>query len=384
MTAGDRRMRVLHVAQPVDGGVATVVAQYAADQVARGWEVCVACPSGGTLAATVGSAGARWEPWPAVRGPRAGSPEQVRRLRALVRRVRPDVVHLHSASAGLTGRLAVHRTRPTLFQPHGWSWQAVDGAMARATKVWEWAGQLLCHRIVCVSEAERRNCRRAGIRRAADVIPNGVDLRRFRPAAEPGAARVALGLPDLPTAVCVGRLDAQKGQQVLVRCWAEVCRQVPAVLVLVGDGPERERLTQLSAELGVASAVVFAGTQTDIGRWYAAADVVAFSSLHGEAMALTPLEAQACGRPVVASDVAGVRESCAPSAGAVVPAADVAAFARELAGRLVDPELARREGALARAHAEQHLDVRQSLDRLAELTLGLRRTGGASGFRSAS
>lgn len=365
----DRRLRVLHVAQPVDGGVATMVGQYVADQVRRGWDVAVACPPGGSLAEEVVAAGARWEPWAARRGPAAGSPRQVRGLSGLVDRVAPDVVHLHSASAGLTGRLAVRRRRPTLFQPHGWSWQAVDGWLARGTKAWEWAGQVLCDRLVCVSEAERRNCRLAGIRRPVDVVPNGVDIERFRPFPDPSDARRALGLPDLPTVVCVGRLDRQKGQELLIRCWPEaLARGGPAVLALVGEGPDKDGLAALAHQLGVASAVVLAGRRSDVDRWYAAADVVAFPSRHGEAMALTPLEAQASGRPVVASDVAGVRESLGPGAGTVLPAGDVVALSQELARRLTDPVLRRAEGAAARAHAERHLDLRLSLARLAALT----------------
>jgi glycosyltransferase involved in cell wall biosynthesis len=361
-------LRVLHVAQPVDGGVARVVADLAADQVRRGWDVSLACPPGGTLAADAVAGGVTHVPWFAQRASRAGTPRQVRALAALVAQVDPDVVHLHSASAGLTGRLAVLRRRPTLFQPHGWSWQAVDGLFARATTGWERVGQHLVDDIICVSEAERDNGRARGLRRTC-VVPNGVDTKRFVPSAA-GPARRELGLDDVPTAVCVGRLDAQKGQEVLVRAWPGVRARVPdAVLVLVGDGPRREALVELADRLGIADAVLLPGVRSDVPRWYTAADVVAFSSLHGEAMALTPLEAQASGRPLVASDVSGVRESLGRGAGTVVPPGDASAFATAVADRLADPDRAAAEGAAGRRHAEAELDVARSFDRLAAVTL---------------
>lgn len=363
-----RRLRVLQVAQPVDGGVARVVADLATDQARRGWDVVLACPPGGTLADDAVRGGVRHVPWAAERASRAGTPAQVRRLAALVARVDPDVVHLHSASAGLTGRLAVRRRRPTLFQPHGWSWQAVDGWFARATTLWERAAQHLVDEVVCVSEAERRNGVAHGLR-SATVVPNGVDVGRFAPA-ESGPARAELGLADVPTAVCVGRLDAQKGQEVLVRAWPLVREHVPdAVLVLVGEGPRRSELGALAHRLGVGEAILLPGARNDVPNWYTAADVVSFSSLHGEAMALTPLEAQASGRPLVCSDVAGVRESLGAGAGEVVPPGDHRAFAAALTRRLGDPALVAAEGAAGRRHAEAELDVQRSLDRMAELTV---------------
>lgn len=366
--------RVLHVAQPVDGGVGRVVEQLVGDQLRRGWDVQVACPAHGELPHRARAAGAAVLPWDARRGARAGGPARVRALGRLVAEVAPDAVHLHSASAGLTGRLALRRRLPTVFQPHGWSWQAADGAFARATKGWEAAGQLLCHRIVCVSEAERRAGARAGIRTGVVVVPNGVDLAAFPPGDDAArtTARGVLGLPDVPLVVCVGRLDDQKGQAVLVRAWPRVLERVPtAVLALVGAGPAGPALSELATALGVGAAVLQPGAQPQVAPWYAAADVVAFPSRHGEAMALTPLEAQASARALVASDVAGVRESLGSGAGEVVPPGDPAALADALVPRLLDPSLAAREGAAGRRHAERSLDLEQATSAIAVLTLSL-------------
>src|SRR5690349_5741598 len=94
---------VLHVAQPGEGGVAGYVLAACLDQLARGWNVTVACPDGGRLAGDLQEAGVPWLRWPAVRSPGAAALAETVRLRAIIERVGPDVLHLHAAKAGLAG-----------------------------------------------------------------------------------------------------------------------------------------------------------------------------------------------------------------------------------------------------------------------------------------
>jgi glycosyltransferase involved in cell wall biosynthesis len=361
--AEPRPPRVLHLAQPTDGGVARCVIDIAHDQVRRGWDVTVGCPEGGVLAAGLAEAGVPRRRWDAVRAGRSAAPSQLRAVRELVRELDPDVVHLHSASAGLTGRLVLRGRRPTLFQPHGWSWQAVSGAYARAVRVWERIAARWSAVLLCVSEAERRNGEAAGVHGHFAVVPNGVNLERF-PSADPltqRRARVALGLPDVPTALCVGRFDEQKGHETALRAWPRVLSEVPAArLVLVGSGTREDALRALAVELGITDSTAFVGERSDVPAWYAASDLLVFPSLWGEGMALTPLEAMATGRPVVASDVAGVAESVAAGCGALVVPGDAAALGDEVAARLGDPMITLREGRAARSHAERALDARRS------------------------
>ena len=356
--------RILHVAQPVDGGVGRYVADLARWQAAAGLAVAVASPAG-PLATEAGDA---WIRWDAVRAPGPSAAGETRRLAAVVRQFGPDVVHLHSSKAGLDGRLLLRGRRPTVFQPHGWSWQAGGGAVGAASVAWERLATRWTDVTVCVSADERRAGEQRGVRGRTEVVPNGVDLARFQPvsAGERVELRRSLGLePDAPVAVCVGRIDAQKGQDVLVRAWALVRKTCPdAVLLLVGDGPGR-------AGLGQPDGVRLLGEQPDAPRFYALADVVAFASQWGEAMALTPLEGMACGRPVVATDVAGIRESVADGCGAIVPPGDVDALASALLARLQDGAVADAEGQRARAHVEASHDLEATHSRISELALGL-------------
>jgi glycosyltransferase involved in cell wall biosynthesis len=286
--------------------------------------------------------------------------------------VRPDVVHLHSASAGLTGRLVVRGRVATIFQPHGWSWQAVDGMYARAVRTWERLGARWAHLLVCVSDDERRNGERARVRGRFAVVPNGVDTTKFRPVDDAGqrAARGELGLSiQGPKAVCVGRLDRQKGQETVVRAWPAVRSARPdAELLLVGTGPRQAELRTLANDLRVGDAIHFAGDRSDVELWYAAADVFVFTSLWGEGMPLTPLEAMASGLPVIASDVASIRSIVSDERGAVVPAGDPVSLARQVVVRCAEPQRRAAEGRAARKYAEQELDIRRTHEAMAALT----------------
>lgn len=410
-SAPDPRPRVLHLAQPVDGGVARVVLDLARAQLTAGLHVTVACP-GGELGAGLRDLGAAVRDWPAGRSPGPGLPGELRRLVRLIEEVRPELVHAHSAKAGLAGRLAVRGRVPTVFQPHAWSFEAVGGPTAALALRWERWGARWADRVVCVSETERATGIRAGVRAPYAVIPNGIDLDRFRPepaapatvsgaapvtvpGAAPGAASGAVHdpprapssgpssgplsgassgtaraavLPDLapsaPLVVCVGRLCRQKGQDVLLRAWEEVLGAVPeARLVLVGDGPDGSALRRRAHP-----SVLFTGAVTDVVPWYRAADLVVLPS-RWEGMALAPLEALACGRPVVLTDVGGARESLPPALAArcLVPPDDPAALAGAVAGLLSDPSLRAALGDQGRRYVLSTHDVRHTAEQVAAL-----------------
>ncbi|WP_329457400.1 glycosyltransferase family 4 protein [Streptomyces sp. NBC_01497] len=373
----DTGFTALHLVQPPDGGVPRVVTDLVAAQTAAGLRVVVACPPGSTLAPAAARAGAEVRSWPATREPGRSLPGEIRAAARLLDAVRPDVLHAHSAKAGLAGRLAARGRVPTVFQPHAWSFEAVDGAMAGAARGWErWAARW-SDRIVCVSDAERTTGVRAGVRAEFRVVRNGVDTAHFTPHAPPGAGEppplAGLGRDGLdldagadteaaPVVVCVGRLCRQKGQDILLRAWDTVTREVPgARLVLVGDGPDAASLSAAAPP-----SALFTGTVADTARWYRAADLVVLPS-RWEGMALSPLEAMACGRPVVLTDVDGARESLPPGhAGAcLVPPEDPAALAAAVVALLRDPSRRAALGRQAHDHVLSTFDVRLTAEAVA-------------------
>ncbi|MEU0697300.1 glycosyltransferase [Streptomyces niveus] len=366
---------VLHLVQPVDGGVGRVVADLVHAQVAAGMRVVVACPDRGPLTADVAALGAETEVWRATRDPGFGLPAEIRRVNELVGRIRPDVVHAHSAKAGFAGRLAVRGRIPTVFQPHAWSFEAVSGTTAALARGWERLAARWTARVVCVSEAERGRGERAGVRAPWSVVHNGVDADRFRPAdtadalSSTAVGRAALPLlaelpPETPLVACVGRLCRQKGQDVLLRAWPLVLRDLPdARLVLVGDGPDAERLRE-----GAPPSVLFAGAVTDTAPWYRAADLVVLPS-RWEGMAVAPLEAMASGRTVLLSDVDGARESLLPHqrAHCLTAPEDHAATAKAITALLRDRSLRDTFGREGHEHVRGTYDVRRTTSAIADV-----------------
>ncbi|MFI8436148.1 glycosyltransferase family 4 protein [Streptomyces sp. NPDC079020] len=365
----ERQLTVLHLVQPVDGGVARVVTDLVRAQARAGLRPVVACPPVGPLAAEAAAAGALVHSWPAVRTPGHRLAGEVTAAGRLVRECRPHVVHAHSAKAGLAGRLAVRGRVPTVFQPHAWSFEAVGGRTADLALKWERFGARWADHILCVSESELRTGREAGITARCSVIHNGIDLGRFRPGdpADRRSARAALPLltgvaAGAPLVVCIGRLSRQKGQDVLLRAWRRM-RVEGARLVLVGDGPDRDSL-RATAPAGV----LFTGASDDVRPWIHAADVLVLPS-RWEGMALAPLEAMACGRPVVMSDVNGARESLPPGGEAhcIVPPEDPAALAAALTGLLTDPALRDALSRSVQRHTRAVFDVRRTARAVAGL-----------------
>ncbi|MFI6481291.1 glycosyltransferase [Nonomuraea sp. NPDC050663] len=356
----------MHVTQPVEAGVAGYVTAAALSQARRGWTVAVASPTAGSFAEHLARSGVAHHAWEAHRSPATGCLGEVRRLRQIIKDVDPDVVHLHSAKAGLVGRLALRGRRPTLFQPHGWSWLACTGGMTRAAVAWERAAVRWSTAVVCVGEGEAAQGAAQGLRDRLVVIRNGVDLDRFTPAGEEArlAARDALGIPPRARlALCVGRLAQQKGQDLLLRAWPAVRDGRPdTLLALVGDG-ELQPLLRESA----SPDVLFAGAVGDARSWYAACDVVVMPS-RWEGLPLTALEAMAMGRGVVAFDVPGLAEIVRPSTGALVPAGDHQALGRALRERLDDPTMMWNEGQEAVIRSKS-FDMGVTMDRLADLTM---------------
>ncbi|MFI5664923.1 glycosyltransferase family 4 protein [Streptomyces sp. NPDC051684] len=348
----------MHVTQPADGGVARVVTDLVRGQRAAGLAVSVACPADGGLRHSVAGLGCEVLEWEASRSPGAGLLREATGLAELLSRVRPDVIHAHSAKAGLVTRLVVRGRVPTVFQPHAWSFEAVDGISARLARTWERRGARWASRLLCVSGAEQRVGRSHGIEADWRLVPNGVDLERFCPQGPserepPGRATARGG----PLVVCVGRLCRQKGQDVLLAAWPEVRRAVPgARLVLVGDGPEAARL-----RAAAPAAVTFTGALDDPVGWYRAADLVVLPS-RWEGMALAPLEAMACGSPVLATDVGGARESLPPHLAPrlLTPPDDPAALARALTDLLRDTEGLRALGDDGLRHVRAHHDIRRT------------------------
>jgi len=186
------------------------------------------------------------------------------------------------------------------------------------------------------------------------IIPCGVDLGRFhpgvssRPEHRPGQHRILF----------LGRLDARKGLEVLLRAFPAVLRSVPDVrLTVVGSGPMEPRACQISEELGISASVDFLGAARpeDLPRHYAGGDVYCAPGLGGETLGIVLLEAMASGTPVVASRIPGYDETVRDGVdGILVPPGEPEALSSALVGLLTDESRRRALAAAGLARAQEY------------------------------
>lgn len=208
-------------------------------------------------------------------------------------------------------------------------------------------------------------------------LPSGVDSEFFSPAADGAMVLRRHGLVGRPIIVCVSRLVARKGQDVLIEALPQIQRVVPeAALLIVGGGPHREQLERQVREAGLERDVVFTGSvpYAELPAHYAAGDVFAMpcrSRLRGlevEGLGIVYLEANACGLPVVAGDSGGAPDAVIEgSTGYVVPGRSVKAVADRVSTLLNDESRRRAMGAAGREWVTREWQWAALADRLHRL-----------------
>ncbi len=261
-----------------------------------------------------------------------------RRLRRLQRRHGYDVVHAHAARAGLMVRAAGLRGPTVAYTPHALITQAAGARPAAELRAYGALERALSRRtdlLVHVSESEAEHGRSQGLApRRRVVIPNGIDPVD---APHPVDARITLDLPLTgPVVGFVGRLTRQKGVDLLLHAWARVVAAEPdAVLVLVGDGPERETLLTLADRLELGRSVRFVGERSGVAAM-PAFDVFCLPSRY-EGFPYVLLEAMQLGIPVVTTTGAGAEQLLVRGEGHRHPAERIGgAVVRPASGPLAD------------------------------------------------
>jgi glycosyltransferase involved in cell wall biosynthesis len=280
-----------------------------------------------------------------------------------MRKHRPDIVHTHTAKAGLLGRVAAILARVPV-RVHTFHGHVLHGYFSPSvTRVVILLEKLLAKRttaIVAVGAQVRDELLAAGIGQpeqylvVAPGVAEGADITK-------ADARVALGLPgEVPVIGFVGRLTQIKRPDRLLEAFALVHQQLPdALLVIAGDGDLYARTQELAAPFG--ESVRFLGWRSDLHNLYAAADLAVLSS-DNEGMPVTLIEASMAGVPCVTTDVGSAREVVLNGVTGRVVSCDASALAAAMLEVLRDPQLAEQMGAATAQHARQHF----STERLVE------------------
>ncbi len=351
-----QRRVLMTIAELGIGGAERLLVELATAFAERG-DLVAAAAAPGPLAADLEAAGIRWSMLPPPSRGVATTLATVRRLGGLTRAGRPDLIHAHNVRIAAASALGARAARPrpqVLVTFHGVT-PPEYGAAARALR--------LADRIVCVSRSTADQIIEAGVPAArTEVIVNAVpDAPPLSPARRDELDR-EFALGNAPAIAIVGRLVEQKRHDRFLEAAGLVLERIPdAVFLVVGDGSLRESLERLTADLGLADHVRFAGARQDARDLIARADLLVFSS-DWEGLSLVALEALAAGTPVVSTDVQGMREALGEDAGIIVPEPSAGALAVAIVSLLAAPSARERMGDAGRARHRDRYSMAAMID----------------------
>lgn len=300
-----------------------------------------------------------------------------RRLRSILKDLRPDVVHTHSAKAGIVGRAAawslkipcvVHTVHGAPFHPYQ-PWLARKSFEACE----RWASKR-CHKLISVADAMTDLLVEAKVasRSKFQTIYSGMDIEPFLQADQfRDSARAELGLG--PEDVVVGkiaRLFNLKGHEYLLEAASGIIEKNPNIkFLLVGDGSLRASIEQTIASKGLGRHFLFTGLvpPTDIPKWISAMDMLVHVSLR-EGLARALPQALLAGKPVVSYDIDGAKEVVLNnSTGFLIPPKSIDELQSAILKLACNPSLRAEMGSYGQSRCSTIFDHRHMTHQIREL-----------------
>jgi len=278
-------------------------------------------------------------------------------IRELAVQTRADIVHAHGYKADIYVYFALRRSQiPFVSTCHTW----YDNDLLAV--LYGGADRFVLRNFACVvavSDEVKQRLLKAGVRaEKIDMVRNGIDLRPF----DRAVPSLRKDLPAGHTHIIglIGRLAWEKGVDVFLRAAARVLGEFPSArFVVVGEGPDKDKLEQLVDELKIRGSVSMLGRRDDMPSVYASLDVMVSSSRQ-EGMPMAVLEGMASGVPLVASAVGEVPTVVLDGrTGVLVPPEDVNSLAAGILRLLRDPATRKRLGAAARQRVEEEYSAKR-------------------------
>ena len=288
----------------------------------------------------------------------------IRRIKAIIRNNKIDLVHSQGARADFFARIAgriagVPHIICTVAMPvEGFD---VGLLQKKIYRFMDYLTERYVEGFIVVSDSLKQMLmERRGIPAHQVVrVYNGIELSQYHLDAQYGELSKEWGIPqDVPVVGAIGRMVWQKGFNYFIKAVPDIMRVVPeARFLLVGDGLLRERLEALSEELRVRDNLIFTGFRSDIKEILSAIDILVIPSLQ-EGFPMITLEAMSMAKPIIATNIDGITEQITDGVnGILVPPKNPSALAKAIIKVINDKELARSMGLAAREKVEQEFSV---------------------------
>lgn len=297
------------------------------------------------------------------------------KLYHLFKRERFDLVHTHTAKAGALGRIAARLARVpiVIHAPHGHDFYGYFGPVRSRLIVWiERLLGPLADKLIALSELDKKDHCRFGVTDEAkmEVVYSGIDIESFsKLVIDRAKKREELEIPSgCPIVGMIARLEPIKGPGYFIEAASIVIKEVPeARFLVVGDGSLRRTLERLAENLGLSQKLKFMGERQDIREILKVLDLLCLCSLN-EGFGRILVEAQAAGKPVVATRVGGIPEVVGDGeTGLLVPPSDAPGLAEAIIRILRNPEMAMEMGEAGRRRVSLKFDQKVMLQKIVQM-----------------
>ncbi|MDQ7989910.1 MAG: glycosyltransferase family 4 protein [Candidatus Dactylopiibacterium sp.] len=357
-----RNLHIVHTESSCGwGGQEIRILEESRGMIERGHRVTLLCPVESTIFARARDWGVkavalpiREKRWPDFKAMRAWIVENRKDI---------DLINTHSSTdswlVALSNLSLGKRGVPVLRTRH-------ISAPVKASFANRWLYGRAADRVVTTGEGLRHELI-DGLGLAPERVQSiftGINTRRFVPGSK-REARERLGLEvDAVWIGIIATLRSWKGHKYLLKALAELAD--PRLrLVIVGDGPQRDKLNRLTVELGLTRAVRFAGQQRDVVPWLQALDVFALPSFANEGVSQAVMQAMAVGLPVITTPIGSSADVVKPGlTGMLVPPKDSRALAQAIRKLIDDPQEAARLGEGARTFALENCGLERMITRM--------------------
>lgn len=308
-----KKIKVLHITQAVIGGTLEYIKLFFTNIDKEKFDVELACPSYGPMKDEIEALGFKVYVINMQREINLISDfKAYKELKALIKQVKPDIVHLHSSKAGVIGRFAAYKNKiPNIYNPHGWSFAMdVSNKKKMAYSLIERICSKYCNYIINISDDEQKLAIKYKIssEEKMKVIYNGIDVNKYKVVYDRKKVLNELNIPEDSFVIgMVGRITRQKSPETFVNIAYKLKDKIKnSYFILVGDGELRSEIDELVNKLNISNRVRITGWTNSVNKYISVFNIgMLTSKWEGFGLALT--EYMAAQKPVVASDVGGIK-----------------------------------------------------------------------------